>query len=156
MWEAWIIHHHHGRDQHWSTNRRSSGRRQKLVSTQIPFYVLVGWNTDREPQKEDGKAKLKISRSMPHTKTQLDSMEKQLDSSGKILQDLRHWLFFKRSRKTWSTRTSIQPEMIKIASLKLRKSRITPLDFSRSRVGKEMVWGLYGGQWDRTVNKMVQ
>ena len=61
------------------------------MSTQIPFCVLVGWNTDREPQKEeDGKAKLKISRSMPHTKTQLDSMEKQLNSSAKIPQDLRH------------------------------------------------------------------
>ena len=60
------------------------------MSTQIPFYVLVGWNTDREPQKGDGKAKLKISRSITHTKTQLDSMEKQLNSSGKIPQDLRH------------------------------------------------------------------
>ena len=53
--EAWKIHHHHGRDQHWSMIKRSKGRRQKLVSTQIPFYVLVGWNKDRQPQK-DGKA----------------------------------------------------------------------------------------------------
>ena len=31
MWEAWIIHHHHGRDKHCQTTKRSSGRRQKLV-----------------------------------------------------------------------------------------------------------------------------
>ena len=31
------------------------------MSTHIPFHVLVGWNKDHEPQKEDGKAKLKIS-----------------------------------------------------------------------------------------------
>ena len=47
MWEAWITHHHHGRGQHWSMMRRSSGRRQKLVSTEIPFYGRMeqrpGW-----------------------------------------------------------------------------------------------------------------
>ena len=51
------------------------------MSTQIPFYVLVGWN---KPQKQDGKDKLRTSGSIPRTKTQLDSTEKQLNSSEKI------------------------------------------------------------------------
>ena len=54
------------------------------MSTQFPFYVLVGWNNHREPQKQDGKDKFRTSRSIPRTKTQLDSTEKQLNSSGKI------------------------------------------------------------------------
>ena len=33
MWEAWNIHQHHRRDHHWSTIKRSNGRRQKLGST---------------------------------------------------------------------------------------------------------------------------
>ena len=52
MWDPWIIHHHHGRNQHWSTIRRSSGRRQKLVSTQIPFYVVVGWNKHQSRRRK--------------------------------------------------------------------------------------------------------
>ena len=43
MWEAWNIHHHRGRDQHWTTIKRSNVRKQKLVSTPIPSYVLVAW-----------------------------------------------------------------------------------------------------------------
>ena len=34
--------------------KRSFGRMQKLVSSLIPFYVLVGWNKVQEQQKEDG------------------------------------------------------------------------------------------------------
>ena len=33
-----------------------------VVSALTPFFVLVGWKTAQEPQKEDGKAKLKILR----------------------------------------------------------------------------------------------
>ena len=33
-----------------------------VVSALTPFFVLVGWKTVQEPQKEDGKAKLKILR----------------------------------------------------------------------------------------------
>ena len=78
-----FFHHHHGRDQHWSTIKRSNRRRQKLVSTLISFYVLVGWNKVKE-QKEDGKAKLKISGCIHHIKMLWESMEKQLNSSGKF------------------------------------------------------------------------
>ena len=60
------------------------------MSTQIPFCVLVGSNKDQEPQKEDRKAKLKISKSISRTKTQWDSTENQLNSSGHFSLDFRH------------------------------------------------------------------
>ena len=108
----------------------------KNLSTQIPFYALVGWNTNQEPQKKDGKDNMKISRSIPHTKTQLDSTEKQLNSSGQISQDLRHWLRRTSSRRTPRTGSSsctcsmtfCGNQMIRIASQTLRKSRITRRD----------------------------
>ena len=146
MWEAWIIHYHHGREQHCSTIRRSYGRRQKLVSTHIPFYVLVGWNTDQEPQKKDGKANYKISRSIPRTKTLLDSMETQLlEFEWEIFPRIFDTDYFSRNpeRLGWRRRTSNQwtsktgsssclcsmtfcgTQMIRIPSRTLRKSRIT-------------------------------
>ena len=63
---------------------------------------------------------------------------RQFNSSGKISQDCRHCLFFKRSRKNWRRRTSrtgssscqcpttfCGKHMMRIASLTLWKSRIT-------------------------------
>ena len=52
------------------------------MSMQIQYYVLVGWNKVQEPQREDGKAKLKISGCIHHIKMLWESMEKQLNSSG--------------------------------------------------------------------------
>ena len=46
----------------WPMIKKSSGRRQKYVSTLILFFVSDRWNMLQEQQK-DGKAKLKISRS---------------------------------------------------------------------------------------------
>ena len=54
-----------------------------LEYSQIPFYVLVGWNRVHEPQKEDGKAKLEISGCIHHITMLWDSMENQLNSSAK-------------------------------------------------------------------------
>ena len=82
MRNAWNIHHFLGRDRCSPMIKRWNVRKQKLVSTQIPFYVLVGWNKHREPQYKDGKDKLKTSGSIPRTKMQMDSTEKQLNSSG--------------------------------------------------------------------------
>ena len=82
--------------------------RQKLVSTLIPFYVLVGWSKVQEPQKEDGKAKLKISGCIHHIKMLWESMEKQLNSSGTFSQDFRRCLFFMRSIEIWKERASNQ------------------------------------------------
>ena len=122
--------------------RLLSGRRQTLVSAKLPFYVLVGWNKVHEQQKEDGKAKLKISVCIHHFKMMWESTEKQLHSSGKNFQDFRHCLFFKISLKMWR-RTSHQrtsrtgssscqcsttfwwKQLMRIASLTLRKSRVT-------------------------------
>ena len=63
----------------------------------------------QEPQKEDGKAKLKISGCIHHIKMPWGSMEKQLNSSGKISQDFRPCLFFEKSRKDLEEQ-NIQPE----------------------------------------------
>ena len=89
MWNAWDIHHHHERDQCWQMIRRSSGRRQEYLSTLILFYVLVRRNKVQEQQKS-GKANLKMCshmRCIHHIKMQWESMEKQLNSSGKKFQD---------------------------------------------------------------------
>ena len=46
------------------------------------------------------------------TKMQWESMEKHLNSSGKMSQDVHRCLFFKRSKKYWA-RKNIQPEELK-------------------------------------------
>ena len=56
---------------------------------QIQYYVLVGWKKVQEPQKEDGKAKLKISGCIHHIKMLWESMEKQLNSSGAFFTAIR-------------------------------------------------------------------
>ena len=83
MWNAWDIHHHHERDQCWQMIRRSSGQWQEYLSTLLLFYVLVRRNKVQEQQKS-GKANWKTLRCIHHIKMQWESMEKQLNSSGKI------------------------------------------------------------------------
>ena len=39
MWTAWNIHHYRGRDQYWPMIKRSSGRRQRYVSTDSVLCV---------------------------------------------------------------------------------------------------------------------
>ena len=177
MWETWNIHHHHGRDQYWSTVKLSNGRRQKLVSTLTLFHVLVGWNNNQESHTEDGKAKLKISGCIHHIKKLWESMEKKLDSSD-FSKDFRHCLFFKKSWKTWRTRTSNQKtsrtrspscqcsmtffgkQMMRVASRTLRKSRITRRNSYQDighfgvQVRKDMVWRL--SRSTRTVSHSQQ
>ena len=92
-----IFRHHHGRDQYWPMIKRSSGRRQKCVSTLIPFFVLDRWKIFQERQK-DGKAKLKVLRSLRRTKSQWYSTENRVNSSGQFSQDFCHYLLFARSR----------------------------------------------------------
>ena len=72
----------HGRDRYWPMIKRSSGRRQKYVSTMIPIFASDRWKIFQEQQK-DGKAKLKISRGVRRTKMQWDSTKNRLNSSGK-------------------------------------------------------------------------
>ena len=133
------------------------------MSTQIEFYVLVGWNKDREPQKQDGKDKLMTSGSIPRTKTQLDSTEKQLNSSEKNSRGFWTLTFLQEIQKDLEEK-NIKPENFKVRIIFmsmfndiLRKSDdqdcishdetvknyanfyTRTLDFSGSRVGKEMV-----------------
>ena len=59
------------------------------MSALTPFYVLVDRNKVQK-RSQDGKVKFKISRDTNHIKMLLESMEKQLNSSGKISEDLQH------------------------------------------------------------------
>ena len=115
-WNAWDIHHHHGRDEYWQMIRRSSGQRQEFLSTLILFYVLVGRNKVQEQQKS-GKANLKTLRCIHHIKMQWEPMETQLNSSGKNYQIFQYCAFFKRSRKTWYRRTSNRRNRIIFVSM---------------------------------------
>ena len=76
FWHAWSIHHLPGWDRYQPMIKRANGRRQKYVSTLIPFNVLGRWKTLL-------KVKWKDSSCIRLTKMQLVSMEKQLNSSGK-------------------------------------------------------------------------
>ena len=142
-WDAWNIHHHHGRDQYWPMIKRSSGRRQKYVSTLIPFYVLDRWKT-LQKQLKDEMDKGGDSGCIRLTKMQWVSMEKQLNLSGKISQGFRHCLFLKKSNKTWRSGRSSQrssqtgssscqcsmiwygKRMMRIVFRMPKKSRMTP------------------------------
>ena len=84
--------------------RRSSRQRQEYLSTLILSYVLVRRNKVQEQQKSR-KANLKTLRCIHHIKMQWESMEKQLDPSGKKSQIFQYCPFFKRSRKPWYRRT---------------------------------------------------
>ena len=105
------------------------------MSTQIPFHVLVGQIRHLEPQKQDGQDKLKISRGILRTKTQLDSTEKHLNSSGKILAGFTtltilheiHKVLEEKNIKSvnFKDRIIFGNQMIRIASRTLKKSRIT-------------------------------
>ena len=181
MWNAWNIHHHHGRDQYWPIIKRSSLRRQKYVSALILFFVSDRWKILQEQQK-DGKVKLKLSRSIRRTKTQWDSTENRLNSSGQVSQDFRHDLFFARFRTTWRQRTSSRrtsrtgssscqgsltlygKRLMRIVFRMPERSRITPWS-SYQDIGRFWVQDQkkrYGdshdqkGQWNCTANKMVQ
>ena len=116
VWNAWDIHHHHERDQCWQMMRRSSGRRQEYLSTLILFYVLVRRKKVQEQQKS-GKANLKTLRCIHHIKMQWESVEKQLNSSGKNSKIFQDCSFFKRSRKSWYRRTSNRRNQIIFVSM---------------------------------------
>ena len=62
-------------NQWWSSNPMGEGK--KLVSTLIPFFLLVGWHKVQERQK-DAKAQWKISGCIHHIKMLRESMEKKL------------------------------------------------------------------------------
>ena len=119
--------------------RRSSGQRQEYVSTLILFYVLARRNKVQEQQKS-GKANLKTLRCIHHIKMQWESMEKQLDSSGKkprffnIVHSSRdperldteeHPTEGTESSSCQCSTTSCGNQMIGIASQTERMSRIT-------------------------------
>ena len=66
---------------------RSSRWRQNFLSTQIQFYVLVKLeHNHREPPMQNGQDKLKISKGIPHTKTQLVLMEKKVPRKSRTTQ----------------------------------------------------------------------
>ena len=64
-------------------------------------FLCVG---EKEPPMQNGQDKMKISWGIPRTETQWVLMEEQLNSSGKISQDLQHWLL---------ARKNIEPENFK-------------------------------------------
>ena len=147
--------------------------------TQIPFHVLVGWNKNQEPQKKDGKTKLKISRSNPRTKTQWDSMEKQLNSSGQILPRFTTLTIVQEIQKD-SEEKNIQPENFKDRIIFMSMFRDILWTSGRrpdnakkvKNYAKKFLTGhwtflgpgsekrcfgdSHGGQLDHTANKMVQ
>ena len=159
MWNAWNIHHRHGRDQYWPMIKRSSGQRQQYVSTLIPFCVSDRWKIFQE-QYKDGKAQLEISGCIRLIEMQRESTEKRL----KVSQDSHQNLFFARSSTTCRKRTSSQRTprtgssscqgsltlygkwMVRIAfrmpkNQELRDEILArTLDVSGSRVGRKMVW----------------
>ena len=140
----------------------------------------VGKKEQNPGAAQNGQDKLKISSGIPHTKTQLVLMEKQLNSSG-ISQDLQHWLLSRRSRWTLE-RKNIEPEnfkgriifMSKFNDIEWKKNvencisnakkvknyskRFLPGHWTFLGPCSEKKW--YGsslaGEWDRTANKMVQ
>ena len=74
------------------------------------FSSMCGYKKNRiqDPPMQNGQGNLKISKGIPHTKTQLVLMEKQLNLSG-ISQDLQQWLLSRRSKWTLE-RKNIEPE----------------------------------------------
>ena len=150
-----------------STIKRSNRRRQKFVSALTPFNVLVDRNKVQK-RSQDGKVKFKISRDANHIKMLLESMEKQLNSSGKISEDLQRWLFFTREVRgpdhfhvdvQWYNMEETWPELHleRRTSQGLRHEIQTrTLDFLGP--GSETRWcgDSHDGQWDRQDNRMVQ
>ena len=150
---------------------------QKYVSMLIPFYVLDRWRKVQE-RWTDGKVKWKDSGFIRLIKMQWESMEKQLNSIGKISQDF-HVYSSRDPRKTWRDRTSspkssrtgsslCQCSMTLIGKIMMRivfrmpkRSRITPWN-SRKEIGRFLVQDRKKsgmevlGQWNCTANKMVQ
>ena len=149
-WNAWNIHHQHGRDQYRPMIKQSSGRRQKYVSALIPFFVSDRWKIFQEQQK-DCKAKLNISRCIPRTKTRWGSTENRLNSSGTFSQDFRHYLFFARSRTTWSRRTSSRrlqgPDHLHVEEVKNYAVEFLPGHWTFLGPGSEEQW--YGDSHDQ-------
>ena len=134
-----------------------------VVSALTPFFVLVGWKTVQEPQKESGKAKLKISGCIHHIKMLWESMERQLNLSGffpgfstsssfqEIQKDLEEKniepenfqdriifmsMFNDILWKTGDENCISNAEKVKNYAKNLTRT----LDFSGSRVGREMLW----------------
>ena len=179
LWNAWNIHRHHWRDQCWPMMKRSSGRRQKYVSTMIPFFVSDRWKMFQEQQK-DGKVKLKISKTfvVPRrigTRRKTDWIRAEFFkdfSSLSLLREIENDLETTSSQKTSRTgSSSCQCSMTLFGKewwelyFECRRSQescpeylIRTLDVSGP--GSEEKW--YGdshdqeGQWNCTSNKMVQ
>ena len=149
------------------------------MSTQIPFYVLVGWNTNQEPHKKDEKAKLKISRSLLRTMTQWDSTERLLNSSGQIYQDFdidypsrdrervggkEHptregpdQLHINVQRHLW--KSDDQNCILNAEKVKNYAKNFLPGHWTfwvQVRKGNDWYGSSFDGQWDRTANRMVQ
>ena len=156
--------------------RRSSGQRQEYLSTLILFYVLVRRNKVQEQQKS-GKANFKTLRCIHHIKMQWESMEKQLDSSGKnpdfsilsILQEIQKDLIQKNTqpKEPNHLRINVQRHLVEIRWSELHHKRrecqglrvavpSRTLDASWSRLRRHGTEVHDMGQWDRTENKMVQ
>ena len=104
MWNAWNIHHLLGRDRYYPMIKRSSGRRRKYVSVLIPFHCWTDKRQSRSNRKMEGSSvRTQVVFVLPRCS---GSMEKQLNSSGKMSKDFHHCLFFKNSNKTWREGTS--------------------------------------------------
>ena len=105
MWNAWNIHHHHGRNQCWPMIKRSSGRRQTYVPTLIPFFVSEkAKDISGATARWTGQVKDLKKYSSYQDAVGIDGEATELE--WKFSQDFHHCLFFKRSRKTWIEITS--------------------------------------------------
>ena len=95
----------HGRGQYCLMIEWSSGQKRKCVSTHIPFYAWESWMAAKM-QLQDGKVKWENSPCPFLTKNCWESMENQLNSSGILSQDFRHYRFFRKSRMICENVTS--------------------------------------------------
>ena len=129
----WNIHHNHGRDQHGSTIKRSNGRKQKLVSTLIPFYVLVWWNrvqSSRKKMEKPSWGSQYVSSYQDVVGIDGEAIKFEMQISQKPRKCWKRRPSKERTSKTGSSScqcsmTFCGKQMMRIASRTLRKSRIT-------------------------------
>ena len=101
----------------WTTSELANDQSIKWAKAEVCVYAdsVVCWTQmkDTPGATERWKGQVEDLKSIRRTKTQWDSTENRLNSSGKCSQDVRHYLFFARSRTTWRHKNIIMPEDFK-------------------------------------------
>ena len=85
----------------------SSGRKQRYTSTQVQFFVWERCTSIEKPM-QSGKIRFMTSNSPTNTQIYFESMENQLNSRGKLSQDLQHCRFSKRFKTNWNLVKQVQ------------------------------------------------